>query len=85
MLSLKINKNLILKVMFYGVLLNVILPFLLKPFATDEEIKPPNGASKLSVKGQLMHMFVHHAQVPVSSSIIVAVIIIVSVILATNY
>jgi len=84
MLSLKINKNLILKVMFYGVLLNVILPFLLKPFATDEEIKPPNGASKLSVKGQLMHMFVHHAQVPVSSSIIVAVIIIVSVILATN-
>ena len=85
MLNLKINKNLIKKVVFYGVLLNVILPFLLKPFATDEEIKPPNGASKLSFKGQLMHMFVHHAQVPVSSSIIVAVIIIVSVILATNY
>lgn len=85
MLNLKINKNLIKKVVFYGVLLNVILPFLLKPFATDEEVKPPNGASKLSFKGQLMHMFVHHAQVPVSSSIIVAVIIIVSVILATNY
>tara|TARA_B100000900_G_C20419439_1_gene650310 strand:+ start:319 stop:591 length:273 start_codon:yes stop_codon:yes gene_type:complete len=61
-----------------GVLVNLVLPQLLMPFATPAEIKPPNGADKLSFKEQLMHMFVHHAQVPLTSSIIVAIIIYVS-------
>ena len=62
-----------------GVVLNLVLPNLLMPFATQKEIKPPKGAAALSFKEQLMHMFVHHAQVPVTSSIIVAVIVLLSV------
>ena len=62
-----------------GVVLNLVLPKLLMPFATQKEIKPPKGAAALSFKEQLMHMFVHHAQVPLTSSIIIAVIIGISV------
>ena len=64
-----------------GVAINLVLPQVLKPLATEEEVKPPNGAENLPFKSQLMHMFVHHAQVPVSSSIIIAVIVSLSVVL----
>ena len=67
-----------MRVVGIAVLLNLVLPFLLKPLASEEEVKPPNGAASLSMKEQLMHMFVHHVQVPVSSSIIVAVIVVVA-------
>ena len=78
------NKNLILKVTVFSVLLNLALPTFFYKLATKDEIKPPNGAKSLSLKGQLMHMFVHHAQVPLSSSIIVGIIASVSTFLAVN-
>ena len=78
------NKNLILKVTVLSVLLNLALPTFFYKLATKDEIKPPNGAKNLSLKGQLMHMFVHHAQVPLSSSIIVGIIASVSTFLAVN-
>ena len=62
-----------------GVVVNLVLPAFLKPLATPEQVKPPNGAENLPFFDQLMHMFVHHAQVPVTSSIIVAVIVGLSV------
>lgn len=62
-----------------AILINVILPQILMPFANEQEVKPPNGAHNLPFKEQLMHMFVHHAQVPLTSSIIVAVIVTLSV------
>ena len=69
------KKNLYLKTAAIGVILNVVLSFALAPFATKEEIKPPNGdASKLSFKSQVMHMLVHHKQVIVSSSVIIALV-----------
>jgi hypothetical protein len=56
---------------------------LVKPYATPEEIKPPTGNAKdLNFKQQLVHMMVHHSQVPVSSSIIVGTIVGLSVYLA---
>lgn len=61
-----------------AILINLILPKILMPFATEDEIKPPNGANNLSFKEQLMHMFVHHAQVPITSSIIIAIIVLLS-------
>tara|TARA_B100000902_G_C27293341_1_gene908478 strand:+ start:1405 stop:1653 length:249 start_codon:yes stop_codon:yes gene_type:complete len=76
--------NLINPVIF-GVILNIILPLILKPYATVEEIKPPNGASSLSLKGQFMHMMVHHNQVPFMSSIIIAIMVGLSVYLGENY
>jgi hypothetical protein len=82
---IKINQKLIIRLSLIAVALNVILPMLLKSLATAEEIKPPNGADKLSLKSQLMHMFVHHAQVPMSSSIIIAVIVAVSILISENF
>ena len=74
-------RNLVICAVIFGVLINLILPQILKPFATENEIKPPDGAENLTFKEQLMHMFVHHAQVPVTSSIIIAVIVLLSVVL----
>ena len=81
---LKINKRLILRVSLAAVALNIALPMLLRPYATAAEVKPPNGAKNLPLKSQLMHMFVHHSQVPMSSSIIVAVIVAASIIISDN-
>ena len=66
-----------------GVAINLALPQIVKPFATEEEIKPPTGnAADLPFKSQLIHMMVHHAQVPLSSSIIVGTIVGLSVYIA---
>ena len=76
---MKDESNCILNAIVVGVVLNLVLPVLLKPFATEEEKKPPNGAASLSPKGQFMHMMVHHGQVPVMSSLIIALIVGLSV------
>ena len=68
------KKTLFLKTAAIGVLLNVVLSFAFSPFATAEEVKPPNGADKLSFKSQIMHMLVHHKQVMFTSSLIVALL-----------
>ena len=73
------------KAIIVSVLLNLFLPFILKPFATAAEIKPPNGAADLDFKGQFMHMMVHHNQVPIMSSLIVALIVGLSIYIASNY
>ena len=75
----------ILKAVFVAALLNLVLPFLLKPFATAEEIKPPQGAYNLSYRKQLMHMAVHHAQVPLTSSVIVSIIVTIAVYLSRRF
>ena len=67
--------NCIVNAMIVGVILNLVLPLLLTPFATKEEVNPPQGAATLSYKGQFMHMLVHHNQVPLMSSFIVALIV----------
>ncbi len=77
--------NKIPKAIIVSVLLNLFLPFILKPFATDDEIKPPNGAADLDFKGQFMHMMVHHNQVPIMSSLIVALIVGLSIYISVNY
>lgn len=73
------------KIISVAIILNLVLPKILKPLATPEEVKPPNGANNLSFKSQLMHMFVHHEQVPISSSVIIAVIVFASVYISSNY
>ena len=47
--------------------------------ATEKQISPPNGADKLNLFDQIIHMLVHHAQVPLTSSVIVALIVGLSV------
>ena len=73
------------KPVIIAIILNIILPMLLSPIATKEEIKPTNGASSLNLKGQLMHMMVHHNQVILSSSLIIALIVAVSVYVSEKF
>ena len=63
-----------------SILINILLPYLIIPFASEIQITPPNGATSLKFIDQIMHMFVHHAQVPIASSLIVAIIV-----AASNY
>jgi len=70
------------KASFIGVVLNIVLALVLSPFASKEEVKPPNGAAKLSFKSQVIHMLVHHGQVLFTSSLIVAVLVGLSVCIA---
>ena len=73
----------LIKPIIIGVGLNLVLPQIVKPIATPDEIKPPTGNAKdLSFKSQLVHIMVHHTQVPISSSIIVGAIVGLSVYLA---
>jgi len=62
--------------------LNIILPMILTPLATPEEIKPKDGAASLDYKGQFMHMMVHHNQVPIMSTLIVMLITYLSIMLS---
>jgi hypothetical protein len=77
--------NYIHKCIAIAVVINLVLPQVVKPFATKDQIKPPKGAQNLPFFDQLMHMLVHHAQVPVSSSLIVAVIVGLSLYLAKRF
>lgn len=63
-----------------AVFLNLVLSYGANEFATEEERNPPSGAENLNFKSQLMHMLVHHSQVPISSSLIVAAVVALSVI-----
>lgn len=68
-----------------GVAINLVLPKVVTPFATPDEIKPPTGNAKdLNMKQQLVHMLVHHGQVPVSSSLIIGTIVGLSVFIASK-
>lgn len=81
------NMSMILKIAavssIIGVILNIVLAYVLFPFATPEQIKPPNGAQNLPFMSQFMHMIVHHKQVLFTSSLIVAIVVGLSVVLAT--
>ncbi len=82
MICIIMKNSLFIKASTIGVVLNILLALILSPFATKDEIKPPNGASKLSFKSQIMHMLVHHGQVLFSSSLIIAVLVGLSVCIA---
>ena len=77
--------SIVRKPVIVAVILNIVLPMIVSPLATKEEIKPSNGASNLNLKSQLMHMLVHHNQVVFSSSLIVALIVAISVYVSNQY
>ena len=74
------------KILLYSIvvsiIINLVLPQILLPFASPEEIKPPNDASSSFIQTKFINMFVHHAQVPITSSIIVALIVLISVLVS---
>jgi hypothetical protein len=75
----------VINAVIYAVALNILLPLIAKQFATPEEIKPPGCPSKLSLKGQIIHMLVHHDKLRLSSSIIVATVVALSITLGYRF
>ena len=75
----------VINAVIYAVALNLLLPLIANRFATPADIKPPNGAEKLSLKSQLMHMLIHHSQVPLTSSIIIVLIVSLSITLGYQF
>tara|TARA_B000000557_G_C20690507_1_gene407132 strand:+ start:27 stop:287 length:261 start_codon:yes stop_codon:yes gene_type:complete len=75
----------VLNIVFFSVVLNLVLPMIVSPLATPQEKNPPKSAISLSPKGQFMHMLVHHNQVPFVSSLIVALIVALSVMLGCKF
>ena len=78
---MKMHEKTLLCVVAVAVVLNLVLPKVMNMFATEEQITPPNGAAALPMWDQIMHMLVHHAQVPVSSSLIIVLIVVLSCVL----
>ena len=64
-----------------AIVLNIVLSKVLSLFATPEEVKPTGGAHTLSLKGQFMHMMVHHNQVLLTSSAIVGLVVFLAVLI----
>ena len=62
-----------------AVFLNIVLSVGISPFATSQQIKPPNGAENLDYFSQIIHMLVHHKQVLLISSLIIFVIVFLAV------
>ena len=69
----------LLCVVAVSVVLNIVLPMLAAQVASPEQAHPSVSPAELSLVDQVVHMFVHHSQVPVTSSIIVAAIVAISV------
>ena len=75
------NKYFILNSILIGVLINLILPLILKRFATTREIRSRGSTDRFTYKGQFMSMMVNHNKIPFISSIVVAIIIGISIFL----
>jgi hypothetical protein len=65
-----------------GVVLNIALSLCISPFATPNQISPPDGAAALGLWDQFVHMLVHHEQVLFTSSLIVFIVVALSVAIA---
>jgi hypothetical protein len=52
------------------ILLNLLISNLAAYFATPEEKNPPQGVTNLSYKGQAMNLLVHHAYIPMTSTVV---------------
>lgn len=71
--------TIIVNAVIYAIILNVVCSIVFSYIATPTEVNPPNGAAALSFKEQIVHMFVHHNQVMLASTIIVAFVVAVSI------
>ena len=74
---MKKDCNFVLCAVVVAVLLNLLLPQLV--FALKGNNNRNNRNNRKNVFSEMVNMLVHHAETPVSSSIIVAVIVAVSV------
>ena len=74
--------NIIIKAALVAIVLNLVLPFIVSPIATDKEKNACIKDTELNLKEKFMVMLLHHKHMPIMSSAIVALVLTVSVILA---
>ena len=77
------NMNLLLCSMLMGVVVNLVVPYLGTLVASDKQKDHHHKPEGLV--DEAMTMLVHHARTPISSSIVVAIVIGAAVYLAQNY
>tara|TARA_B100000900_G_scaffold360312_1_gene332336 strand:- start:787 stop:1023 length:237 start_codon:yes stop_codon:yes gene_type:complete len=73
--------NYIVKAAFVSVILNLVLPLILYPFATEREQNACIKDVDLNIKERFMVMLLHHKHMPVMSSIIIALVITISILI----
>jgi len=71
----------LIKPIAIGVAINLILPQIVKPFASPKEIKP-DDVKQLNFKEKVVHVMVHHEQLPIATSLIVGTLVGLSVYLS---
>tara|TARA_B100000768_G_scaffold160227_1_gene159686 strand:+ start:438 stop:674 length:237 start_codon:yes stop_codon:yes gene_type:complete len=74
--------KIIVKAALVSVILNIVLPFVLYPFATEREKNACIKDDDLNLKEKFMVMLLHHKHMPIMSSVIIALVISISVLVA---
>ena len=72
--------NILVKAALVAVVLNVVLPFLVAPFASEVEKNACIKDTSLSLKEKFMVMLLHHKHMPIMSSAIVALVVVLSIV-----
>ena len=67
-----------------AILLNIVLSASVMPFATTDQMSPPNGAENLSYFSQFIHMLFNHNQVVLTSSLMIFKLVYVSTIISLS-
>ena len=74
----------IAKVAAVSVGLNLALPMILNPVATEKERTACINDTDLNIKEKFMVMILHHKMMPVMSSLIVALVLALSIMIAVK-
>ena len=69
------NHKVLLCTVVVAVALNLVLPMVVKHFATEAQVA---GGDNLNLWDQMMHMLIHHGRTPVSSSLIVVAVVVLA-------
>ncbi len=72
--------KLVVRASIIAVVLNLVLPVLVSPMATEKEKNACIKDSNLTIKEKFMIMLLHHKHMPIMSSIIVALVVALSII-----
>tara|TARA_Y100000389_G_scaffold189391_1_gene213065 strand:- start:319 stop:591 length:273 start_codon:yes stop_codon:yes gene_type:complete len=71
--------NCIINAMIVSVLLGFVVPRVLLMFTDPDKVKQPLQMDHLSEKDKLIHLMAHHIQLPLLTSVIIAIVVGLSV------
>ena len=71
---MKVNHKVVLATVLVGVVLNLVLPKVLRMVASENQIDPPNSVLELSLWDRVVFMLVRYRE-PVASSITIGLVV----------